>query len=276
MGTLYVVATPIGNLEDITLRALRILAEVSLIAAEDTRTTRKLLVHHGIKARLLSYNEHNMKERTPRILAELALGDVAIASDAGTPAVSDPGYELVVAAISAGIRVVPIPGASSLLAAVVASGLPPRRFTYLGFLPRRAAERRRLLISLASDPYTFVAFESPHRLRRTLEDILAVLGDRHVAVCREMTKFYEEIFRGTVREAIAHFNAPRGEFTLVVEGAAPDSPVASEEEAISLLRQLKAEGIRAKEAVRSVASKTGLPHRSVYALWVEMSRQANS
>src|SRR3990170_8039829 len=156
MPTLYLVATPIGNLEDITLRALRVLREVSLIAAEDTRTTRKLLAHYGIRQRLLSYNEHNMRLRTPQILAALAAGDVALASEAGVPGISDPGYELVVAVIEAGYPVVPVPGPSAVTAALAASGLPSRQFTFVGFLPRRAGERRRFLASLAGLPYTVV------------------------------------------------------------------------------------------------------------------------
>ncbi len=182
MGTLYLVATPIGNLEDVTLRALRVLGEVSVVAAEDTRTTRKLLSHHGIHQRLLSYNEHNMKARTPQLLTALDSGDIAFASEAGTPGVSDPGYELVQAALEAEHEVVAVPGASALLTALAASGLPMREFTFLGFLPRKAGERRRLLEALVLEPKTLVFFESPHRIKKTLEDVLETLGDRQVAV----------------------------------------------------------------------------------------------
>ncbi len=277
MGTLYLVATPIGNMEDITLRALRVLREVSLIAAEDTRTTRKLLTHHGISARLLSYSEHNMKARTPQLLAALDAGDVAFASEAGTPGVSDPGYELARAAIEARHRVVPLPGASALLAALSVSGLPMRQFTFLGFLPRRSSERRRLLASLKAEPRTIVAFESPHRILATLEDILAVLGDRRIAACRELTKLHEEVFRGAASEALSHFQEPRGEFTLVIEGApaggrlrAPERGEEAEAVARELLAELRAAGVKGREAARRVAAETGLSQREVYGLWTEI------
>lgn len=274
MGALYLVATPIGNLEDITLRALRVLRDVSLVAAEDTRTTRKLLAHHGIRARLLSYNEHNMKGRTPQLLAAIETGDVAFASEAGTPGVSDPGYELARAAIEAGHQVVAIPGASALLTALAASGLPMREFTFLGFLPRRSIERRKLLESLRAQRRTIVAFESPHRVRAAVEDILAVLGDRRIAAARELTKVHEEVFRGTVSDALQHFTEPRGEFTLVIEGAPLGAAVAAltgeaEHNARKQLARLRAEGVRGREAARRVAAETGLPQRDVYRMWTE-------
>ena len=225
MPTLYVVATPIGNLEDVTLRALRVLREVSLIAAEDTRTTRKLLTHHGIHNRLLSYNEHNKAARLPKLLASLRDGDVALVSEGGTPVISDPGLDLVAAAWEAGFDVSPVPGPSAVTAALAVSGLSARQFIYLGFLPRRSGERRRLFASLRDDPRTIVAFESPHRLRRSLTDLLAELADRRLAVCRELTKRFEEVFRGSVSEALEHFAAPRGEFTLVVEGASAPAAI---------------------------------------------------
>lgn len=278
MGALYLVATPIGNLEDITLRAVRVLSEVSLVAAEDTRTTRKLLAHHGIRARLLSYNEHNMKGRTPQILAALEASDVAFASEAGTPGVSDPGYELARAAIEAGYPVVAIPGASALLTALSASGLPMREFTFLGFLPRRSSERRKLFESLKNDRRTLVVFESPHRVRAALEDILSTLGDRRIAAAREMTKVHEEVFRATVSEVLAHFTEPRGEFTLVIEGAPPGAAVAAltgeaEHDARKQLAGLRAAGVKGREAARRVAAETGLPQRDVYRLWTETSRK---
>jgi 16S rRNA (cytidine1402-2'-O)-methyltransferase len=279
VGTLYLVSTPIGNLEDVTLRALRILREVSLVAAEDTRTTRKLLSHHGISAKLLSYNEHSMWARTPQLLSALAAGDVAFASEAGTPGVSDPGYELTRAAIEAGHDVVAVPGASALLTALAASGLPMREFTFLGFLPRRAGERRRLLASLEQDTRTIVFFESPHRVLKTLADVRDTLGDRRVAVCRELTKRYEEIFRGTVSGALERFTEPRGEFTTVVEGAtvgaqgvAPSGPETLAV-ARAQLERMRRDGVKAREAVRTVTDGTGLPHREVYAMWLEISRK---
>ncbi len=271
MNTLYLVATPIGNLEDITLRALRILREVSLIAAEDTRTTRKLLAHHGIRQRLISYNEHNMSTRTPRLLAALARGDVALASDAGTPGISDPGHELTFAAIAAGFDVVAIPGPSAIVTALAASGLPTREFTFLGFLPRRVGERRRLLTSVAAELRTLVAFEAPHRVRRTLEDMASAFGDRRIAVCRELTKAFEEVFRGTITEALAHFPEPRGEFTLVVEGATDNLVPVSEDVIREELRRLKTQGMRGRDAVRQVAQQLSLPHREVYQIWVGLS-----
>jgi 16S rRNA (cytidine1402-2'-O)-methyltransferase len=270
MGTLFLVATPIGNLEDVTLRALNVLRAVSLVAAEDTRTARNLLSHYDIHARLLSYNEHNMRERTPRVLRALETGDVALVSEAGMPGVSDPGYELTVAALAAGHKVSPIPGASASVSAVAASGLPSRQFTFVGFLPRRSVERRRLFESLAGERRTLVAFESPHRLRRALEDLRAALGERRIAVCRELTKLYEEIFRGTLSEAIEHFTEPRGEFTLVVEGAPEPAAEATDEDLRGELRRLRTLGASARDAAAEVARRTGVPRRRVYALSLEI------
>lgn len=270
MPILYLVATPIGNLEDITLRALRILREVSLVAAEDTRTTRHLLSHYGICQRLLSYNQHNMRARTPQILAHLQQGDVALVSEAGTPALSDPGLELVRAAAAAGFAVVPIPGPSAVTAALAVSGLPARQFTYIGFLPRRRGERLRLLASLAAEPRTIIAFESPHRLRQSLSDILAAWGDRRLAICRELTKAFEEVFRGTVSQALERFQEPRGEFTLVVEGAPEAAPPRDDEAVRRELSRLKAQGATARQAVSHVSASFGLPRRQVYRLWLDI------
>ena len=221
MGTLYLVATPIGNLEDITLRALRLLKEASLIAAEDTRQTHKLLERHGIQTRMISYHEHNKIGRLDDVLAALADGDVALVSDAGTPGLNDPGYELVRAALEGGFAVSPIPGPSAPVAALVASGLPTDTFLFLGYLPRKATERRALLKSNKSQAHTLIFLETPHRLLEALDDIYSELGDRPFAAARELTKIHEEIYRGTVRSARAHFDAqePRGEFTLVIGGA---------------------------------------------------------
>jgi len=274
MPVLYLVATPIGNLEDITLRALRVLREVSLVAAEDTRTARKLLAHYGIKARLISYHEHNKEARIPHILQELGRGDVALVSEAGMPGISDPGVELVAAAAREGFRVVPVPGPSAVVAALAVSGLPTSQFTFLGFLPRRAGERRRLLQQVAGEERTLVLMEAPHRLRQSLQDMLQVLGDRRVAVCRELTKAFEEVFRGTISGALAHFQEPRGEFTLVVEGAPPARGEMADEAFLRReLARLRAQGLRAKEAVAQVAAQYGVPRRLAYRLWLEAVRK---
>ena len=218
MPVLYVIATPIGNLEDISLRALRLLQEMKLIAAEDTRTTRHLLNAHNIKTPLTSYYEHSKRAKLDYLLSYLEKEDLALVSEAGMPGLSDPGYELIVAAIEHWISVVPIPGASAVITALVVSGLPTDPFIYLGFLPRRKGQRQRLLSSIVDEPRTIVAFETPHRLREALSDIEEILGNRRLSVCRELTKVHEEIFRGRVSQAREHFVEPRGEFTLVIEG----------------------------------------------------------
>ena len=218
MPVLYVIATPIGNLEDISLRALRLLREVKLIAAEDTRTTRHLLNAYNIKTPLTSYHEHSKRAKLDYLLDYLEKEDLALVSEAGMPGLSDPGYELIVAAIEHGISVVPIPGASAVITALVVSVLPTDQFLYVGFLPRRKGQRQRLLSSIVDEPRTIVAFETPHRIRGTLSDIEEILGDRRLSVCRELTKVHEEIFRGRVSQAREHFVEPRGEFSLVIEG----------------------------------------------------------
>ena len=222
MGTLYLVATPIGNLEDLSPRAVRTLREARLIAAEDTRETKKLVTAFDIHTSLTSYFEHNKLDKLDSILAALAEGDVALVSDAGTPAINDPGYELVRAALEAGYNVCPIPGPSAPIAALAASGLPTDAFLYLGYLPRKASERKALAGQIANLPFTLIFLESPHRLLEALEDLESVLGDRQMAVARELTKLHEEIWRGTIAGARAYFtqNEPRGEFTLVVGGKA--------------------------------------------------------
>jgi 16S rRNA (cytidine1402-2'-O)-methyltransferase len=218
MPVLYVIATPIGNLEDISLRALRLLREVRLIAAEDTRTTRRLLNAYNIKTPLTSYHEHSKGAKLDYLLDYLENEDLALVSEAGMPGLSDPGYELIVAAIEQGIAVVPIPGASAVITALVISGLPTDQFLYVGFLPRRKGQRQRLLSSIIDERRTIVAFETPHRLKETLNDIGEILGDRRLSICRELTKVHEEIFRGRVSQAREHFVEPRGEFSLVIEG----------------------------------------------------------
>jgi 16S rRNA (cytidine1402-2'-O)-methyltransferase len=227
VGTLYVVATPIGNLEDITLRALRILKEVPLVAAEDTRVTRTLFRAHDIHTPLASFHEFTSPTRRGRLVQRLEDGDVALVTDAGTPGVSDPGFPLIRDALLAGHAVVPIPGASSMLAALVASGLPSHAFCFLGFLPRTTATRRKLFQQHVDSETTLIVFESPHRVVAALNDLVATLGEhRPVAIGRELTKRFEEVFRGTASNALEYFqqHAPRGEFTLVIGGASAPLP----------------------------------------------------
>jgi 16S rRNA (cytidine1402-2'-O)-methyltransferase len=269
MSTLYVVATPIGNLEDITLRALRILGQVKLIAAEDTRATRHLLKTHGIKTPLTSYHEHNKMTKLSFILEQMQDGDIALVSEAGMPGVNDPGYELIVAAIQQGITVTPVPGPSSIITALAVSGLPTDRFLFIGFLPRKKGQRRKLLESLVDEQATIIALEAPHRIRQSLNDLTEVLGERRVAVCRELTKIYEEIFRGTLSQAYQHFSEPRGEFTLVIEGNRQQKPPA-EDEIIAALKRLRRKGVLGKEAVARVANQNGLSKREVYKLWLRI------
>jgi 16S rRNA (cytidine1402-2'-O)-methyltransferase len=271
MPVLYIVSTPIGNLEDITLRALRVLREVGMIAAEDTRVTRKLLSHYDIHSRLTSFNEHNQSARLPELLTILQANDVALVCDAGTPGVNDPGRALVQSASDKGIEVVVIPGASAVTSAVALSGLVEEAFFYLGFLPRKKGERKALLASLVLENRPTISFESPRRLQQSLKDILETIGDRRIAVCREMTKLHEEVFRGTVSEAVEHFEQPRGEFTLVIEGKATgkQDDTDAEELALSLLDGLRVQGAGARHAVEHVTAVTGLSRRQVYRMWLD-------
>ncbi len=270
MPTLYVVATPIGNLEDIGLRALRTLREVKLIAAEDTRRTKRLLATYDIKTPMTSYHEHNKWTKLDYILGCLEEGDMALVSDAGMPGISDPGYELIVAANQRGIPVIPIPGPSVIITALVVSGLPTNNFLYLGFLPRKANGRRRLLESIAHEHATMVVLESPHRLLAALNDILLVLGDRKAAVCRELTKIHEEIFRGTISQAIEHFTEPRGEFSLVIEGKREANKPQLTEEIEMQLHHMRRSGITAKEATAKLAQETGLSKKELYQAWIRL------
>jgi 16S rRNA (cytidine1402-2'-O)-methyltransferase len=270
LGTLYLIATPIGNLEDITLRALRVLGAAGTVAAEDTRTARRLLSHHGLAARLISYTEHNRRMRIPQILDMLQTEDVALVSEAGTPAISDPGQELVSAAIAAGFAVTSLPGASAVLTALTVSGLPTRQFLYLGFLPRQAGDRRALLRDVAAQPRTLVCFEAPSRLRASLHDILEVLGDRRIAVCRELTKLHEEVLRGQISRLISEHTEPRGEYTLAIEGATRVRPAEIDEAVRTRLRQLRQDGTSAREATTRLSSELGLPRRLLYEAWLEL------
>jgi 16S rRNA (cytidine1402-2'-O)-methyltransferase len=271
MGILYVVATPIGNLEDISRRAIRILQEVSLIAAEDTRKTRRLLNAYDIKTPMTSYFEHSKLTKLDYILDRLDESDVALVSDAGTPGLNDPGYDLIVAAAKRGITVTPIPGPSVVVAALVVSGLPTDRFTYLGFLPRKAGDRRRFLKSVVDESATLVILETPHRLKEALTDISDILGDRRIAVCRELTKLHEEIFRGTVSGAIAHFTAPRGEFALVIDGKREITTPALTDNITGRLQNMRRSGMTAKEAIAGVSKETGLPRKKLYQVWLTLS-----
>ncbi len=277
MSTLYIVATPIGNLEDITLRALRVLGEVSLIAAEDTRTTRKLLSHYDIDTPITSYHDHNRLSKLPAILDALAEGDVALVSDAGTPAINDPGAELAAAVEEAGHTVVPLPGPSALTAALSVAGLEIDQFLYLGFLPRRGGQRRQLLQSLVDEPRAWITFEAPHRLLDTLNDIHAVLGDRKVVVCRELTKLHEEVFRGTVTAALERFSNPRGEFTLIVQPAddVHDTDETAIERAREILTDERNRGSKSRDAI-AAASITGISKNDLYRLWLEAREGGSS
>jgi 16S rRNA (cytidine1402-2'-O)-methyltransferase len=275
LGILYIVPTPIGNLEDITLRALRILREVALIAAEDTRTTRVLLQHYDIHTPLTSYHEHNKLAKLDVIFDTLLTADVALVSDAGTPGISDPGYELIQAAIERGIRIEPLPGPTAIIPALVASGLPTDGFVYLGFLPRKQGERTALLATIAHEPRTLIAYESPNRLTDTLEAFLNTLGDRTVCVARELSKIYEEFHRGTVSSALEHYraNPPRGEITLVIGGAPPEIKIVwGEQQVRDALYARLDDGQPLSSAAKAVAVASGWDRRAVYALGTNRKR----
>ncbi|MBN3891717.1 MAG: 16S rRNA (cytidine(1402)-2'-O)-methyltransferase [Nostoc sp. JL31] len=269
-GTLYVVGTPIGNLEDITFRAVRILQTVDIIAAEDTRHTGKLLQHFQVKTPQVSYHEHNRTSRIPELLEHLVNNKaIALVSDAGMPGISDPGYELVKACIEAGIPVVPIPGASAAITALSAAGLPTDRFVFEGFLPAKTQQRQEHLESLQTESRTLIFYESPHRLRDTLQDLALVWGsDRQIVLGRELTKLYEEFWRGTIAEAIAYYTQrePQGEYTLVVAGIPASQPQLTEEELKAELKQLISQGISRSQASRQLAKFTSIPRRQLYQL----------
>jgi 16S rRNA (cytidine1402-2'-O)-methyltransferase len=267
MGTLYLVATPIGNLEDMSPRAVRMLRESRLIASEDTRVTRKLLTHFDLHTPLTSYFEHNKLNKLDGLLAALAQGDVALVSDAGTPAINDPGYELVRAALEAGHTVCPIPGPSAPLAALAASGLPTDSFLYLGYLPRKASERRSLAGPIAGLPYTLIFLESPHRLLAALKDLEFSLGDRQIAVARELTKIHEEIWRGSFSAAHAYFtqNEPRGEFTLVVAGRKKEeAKIWTEEKVLIAIKFGLKFGESPSALAKRVAQESGWDRQEIY------------
>ena len=272
MGTLYLVATPIGNLEDMSPRAVRILREAVLIAAEDTRHSGKLLKHFEIGTKLTSYFEHNKLDKLDYILSKLGEGDVAVISDAGTPAINDPGYELVKAALASGFDVRPVPGASASLAALSVSGLPTDSFLYLGYLPHKAGDRRKSLHQVANQTYTLIFLESPYRIVEALEDILSELGDRHICVAREMTKMFEEYWRGNVSGALAYFKSQpaRGEFTLVVGGAEKTRGEWTEDETVVAIRSGLEAGESPSRLSKKLAEESGWSKREIYRLIQEI------
>ena len=272
MGTLYLVATPIGNLEDLSPRAIRVLREARLIAAEDTRHTRQLLTHFDLHTPLTSYFDHNKLAKLDAILAELSLGDVALVSDAGTPAINDPGYELVKAALGAGHPVSPVPGPSAPIAALAASGLPTDSLLYMGYLPRKSSERREFIGRVANLPYTLIFFETPHRLLESLADLESVLHDRQMCAARELTKIHEQFVRGCISEVKAHFteHEPRGEFVLVVSGqlSVGSEQWAQEKLVAAIQRELEG-GKKAKEIATELAGQSGWSKKEVYALVIQ-------
>lgn len=267
-GTLYLCATPIGNLEDITYRAVRCLREADLIAAEDTRHTKLLLAAYNIDTPLMSYHEHNKAEKGPQLINMLAEGQmVALVSDAGMPAICDPGSDLVRLAIEAGIPVVPLPGANAGLTGLIASGMDTTQFTFIGFLPKTQKHRRPVLERIKGYEGTLIFYEAPHRIQTVLKELIDVLGNRQAVICRELTKRYEQYMRGSlcqVRDELAEQGA-RGEFVILVAGAAEaaDEAAAGGDYA-ALVRELMDQGIDKKEAVRIVAKRCGVPKRSVY------------
>jgi 16S rRNA (cytidine1402-2'-O)-methyltransferase len=274
-GTLYVVGTPIGNLEDMTFRAIQVLQQVDVIAAEDTRHTGKLLAHFQIKTPQISYHEHNATSRIPELLARLGQGaSIAIVTDAGMPGISDPGEELVAAAAAAGWPVVPIPGVTAVITALAAAGQPTARFAFEGFMPAKEQARRRYLETLQTETRTLVFYEAPHRLREVLASLVAVFGaDRPVTLARELTKLHEEFWRGTLGAAAAHYEVqePKGEFTIVVAGAAVREVVLSDRDLVAELGRLVRGGMSRSEASRALAAQTGLPKRHLYQLALGLS-----
>ena len=279
-GTLFVVATPIGNLEDVTLRALRVLQSADLIAAEDTRRTARLLAHHGITTPTLSFHQHNTRSRLPQLISRLQRGEsIALVTDAGTPGVSDPGVELVQACVQGGITVDPIPGASAPLTAVIASGFPIVPLTILGFAPTRAKDRAKWLENVSAIQNTVTFFETPHRIARTMEEVGAKLGNRPIMIGRELTKAHQEFIRGTAQQLSKTFESPRGEYTVVI-GPAPaltkamevpdDRTIFSE-----FCHSTEVAGIQRREAINAIAKRHGMPARSVYRIIEKAKHMGN-
>ncbi len=276
MGTLYLVATPIGNLEDMSPRAIRVLHEASLIAAEDTRHTGNLLKRFEIQTPLTSYFEHNKLSKLDFILDKLSSGDVALVSDAGTPAINDPGYELVRATLASGFDVRPVPGPSAPVAALSVSGLPTDSFLYLGYLPHKKTERRKFVERISNSPYTLILLESPHRIIEALEDLLSAFGDRRICVAREMTKMFEEYWRGTLGGAVEYFKSKeaRGEFTLVIEGEKKEERGKwTDEELRKAIEKESKGGKSAKALSAELSERSGWSKKDVYRL---VSQKGNS
>lgn len=274
LGKLFVVSTPIGNLEDITLRAVSVLKDCDVIACEDTRTTKKLLARYGIETRLTSYHEHNEVEKSQTLLEELKEGkDVALVSDAGTPSVSDPGWRLVNLSIENNIEVIPLPGPSAVLSALVVSGLPTDSFLFIGFFPKTVGKKKELLKDVERYPYTLVFYESARRLSRTLSLMLEILGDRNICVAREMTKLYEEVLRGSLSEVISVLSERenlKGEVTVVVEGSRDGHSEASADAAQRTLRLLRERGFSLSEAVSLVSRAFGVSKNGIYRVALEI------
>ena len=275
MSILYLIATPIGNLDDISARALKTLQEVTLILAEDTRRTGKLLAHYGIKTPLSSYYEHNKIIKLPEILERLEKGNLALVSDAGTPLLNDPGHELVQSALTAGHDVSPIPGPSAPLSALIVSGLPADAFLYLGYLPRKDSDRRQKIKEIAELPYTIIILEAPHRLLTTLTALFTELGDRQIAVARELTKMYEEVQRGMISEIVEQFRdrKPRGEFTLVIEGFYPMVETWSVEKLETEIEVRMINNQPVSTVAKEISSKSGWPRRKIYNLIIEYQQK---
>ncbi|MEL7331848.1 MAG: 16S rRNA (cytidine(1402)-2'-O)-methyltransferase [Cyanobacteria bacterium J06560_2] len=273
-GTLYLVGTPIGNLEDMTFRAVRVLKQANVIAAEDTRHTGRLLQHFQITTPQISYHDHNTQQRIPQLIAKLESGEaIALVTDAGMPGISDPGYELACACVEANITVVPVPGPSAVIAAVAAAGLPCDRFTFEGFLPAKGKSRKARITALKEEERTAVFYESPHRILKTLTELEAALGaERKVAIARELTKRYEEFWRGTVGDAIAHYTTtlPKGEFTLLISPCAPLDLALSTEDINRELKNLLAKGQSRTEASRNLAQRSNLSKREIYQMSLEI------
>jgi 16S rRNA (cytidine1402-2'-O)-methyltransferase len=270
-GTLYLVATPIGNLADITHRALQILRDVDLIACEDTRHTRKLLQHYGIDTKTISYHEHNEQQRAGELIELIKQGsDVAIVSDAGTPSISDPGFRLVRAAVEQNIGIVPLPGPSALISALIAAGLPTDQFFFGGFLPARSSARRARFDELRSIPGTLIFYEAPHRLATSLRDAHEILGEREAVVARELTKLHEEIRRGRLSELAEHYSSseqPRGEIVLLIDRTVLDDAAARSEKPASiaaLVKQFETDGLDHRAALKKAARELGLSRAEAY------------